>query len=108
MTRKVFDQLTFEKMASVMQVMGDANRLRILMLLEGVEMSVGELVQRTGLSQPLVSYHLRLLREAGIVKDREDSTQRYYSLIRSDYIKILRFAERLVHTGESWWRKWRI
>jgi DNA-binding transcriptional ArsR family regulator len=42
--------------------------------------SVGELVDRLALSQPGVSKHLRLLREAGLVQARHDAQRRWYQL----------------------------
>jgi DNA-binding transcriptional ArsR family regulator len=42
--------------------------------------SVGELVERTGLSQPGVSKHLRVLRESGLVRVRRDAQRRLYDL----------------------------
>jgi DNA-binding transcriptional ArsR family regulator len=46
------------------------NRLRIVRRLAGGEASVGDLIDHVGLSQPLVSHHLRRLREAGLVVSR--------------------------------------
>ncbi len=58
----------------------EPRRRRILDLLAGGERSVGELVERIGLSQPLVSKHLRVLREVGLVRVRDDGRQRLYRL----------------------------
>ena len=44
------------------------------------EISVGDLVERLGLSQPTVSKHLRVLRDHGLVTVREDGQHRYYRL----------------------------
>ena len=45
------------------------------------EMSVGEMVDRLGITQPTVSKHLKVLREHGLVHVREDGQHRYYSLV---------------------------
>ena len=45
------------------------------------EMSVGEMVERLGITQPTVSKHLKVLREHGLVHVREDGQHRYYSLV---------------------------
>lgn len=55
-------------------------RRQILELLRGRERSVNELVQRLKLSQPGVSKHLRVLREAGLVSVRADGRRRLYGL----------------------------
>ena len=55
-------------------------RRRILELLREGERGVGELVERLGLSQPGVSKHLRVLREAGLVEVRPEGRRRWYGL----------------------------
>jgi DNA-binding transcriptional ArsR family regulator len=58
----------------------EPRRRQILDLLGGGERSVTELVGLLGLAQPLVSKHLRVLREVGLVDVREDGRQRLYRL----------------------------
>jgi DNA-binding transcriptional ArsR family regulator len=70
-----------EYVAERFRVLGDATRLTILRtLIDGDPLSVGELVERTGSSQPNVSKHLRLLADAGIVSRRAEGTSAYYSV----------------------------
>ncbi|TFG74239.1 MAG: transcriptional regulator [Chrysiogenales bacterium] len=54
----------------LLQTLGDANRLRIIRFIGAGECSVGEIVSATGLSQPLVSHHLRVLRERQVLEPR--------------------------------------
>lgn len=65
------------------QVLGEPNRKAILDLLRDGERPVGELVGHLGLSQPAVSKHLRVLKEAGLVEARADAQRRLYR-IRSE------------------------
>ena len=58
----------------------EPRRRQILDLLADGERSVGDLVERLGLSQPLVSKHLRVLREVGLVQVRDEGRQRLYRL----------------------------
>jgi DNA-binding transcriptional ArsR family regulator len=58
----------------------EPRRRQILDVLAGGELSVTELVGRLGLSQPLVSKHLRVLREVGLVDVRDEGRQRLYRL----------------------------
>ena len=58
----------------------EPRRRQILDLLTGGELSVNELVARLGLAQPLVSKHLRVLREVGLVEVRDAGRQRVYRL----------------------------
>ena len=73
---------TIETIADVFDVVADPTRRDIVRLLHdhpgSGEMSVGELVEALGITQPTVSKHLKVLREAGLVGVREDGQHRYY------------------------------
>ena len=58
----------------------EPRRRQILDLLAGGERSVNDLVRKLGLSQPLVSKHLRVLREVGAVEVRDEGRRRMYRL----------------------------
>jgi DNA-binding transcriptional ArsR family regulator len=62
------------------EVMAEPNRRVIVELLRERERTVGELVGALDVSQPAVSKHLRVLREAGLVDSRVDAQRRYYSV----------------------------
>jgi DNA-binding transcriptional ArsR family regulator len=62
------------------EAIAEPNRRNILDLLRAGERPAGELVQALAISQPGVSKHLRLLREAGLVRVRADGQRRLYSL----------------------------
>jgi DNA-binding transcriptional ArsR family regulator len=66
--------------AVVFQALGEPRRLEILDLLRDGERPVGELVDRLGVSQPAVSKHLRILKEAGLVDVRADAQRRLYRI----------------------------
>ena len=59
-------------------VLAEPTRRRILDLLRTQELSVNALVERLEISQPGVSKHLRVLREAGLVEVRHDAQRRLY------------------------------
>jgi DNA-binding transcriptional ArsR family regulator len=67
-----------ETRADPFEVLAEPNRRRILDLLQGAERPVGELVTALALSQPAVSKHLRVLRQAGMVEVRRDAQRRLY------------------------------
>lgn len=67
-------------MSAPFAVLAEPQRRRILDLLIEAERPVGELVKATELSQPAVSKHLRVLREAGLVDVRIDAQRRIYSV----------------------------
>ena len=63
-----------------LQALGEARRVEILELLRDGERPVGELVRQLGVSQPAVSKHLRVLRDAGLVEMRVDAQRRLYRI----------------------------
>ena len=64
--------------ARVLDALGDPTRRTVLELLRGGERSVRELTDATGVSQPAVSQHLRVLRDAGLVAVRPVGTRRLH------------------------------
>jgi DNA-binding transcriptional ArsR family regulator len=62
------------------EVMAEPTRRDILDLLRDGERPVGELVDRLRMSQPAVSKHLRVLRDAGLVDVRPDAQRRLYRI----------------------------
>ncbi|HEV7949872.1 MAG TPA: metalloregulator ArsR/SmtB family transcription factor [Glaciihabitans sp.] len=76
-------------MADIFDVVADATRRDLLSLLleryvaadsDRGELSVGEIVDKLGLSQPTVSKHLKVLRDHGLAVVREEGQHRYYRL----------------------------
>ncbi|MBS1703045.1 MAG: winged helix-turn-helix transcriptional regulator [Armatimonadetes bacterium] len=65
-------------MQSVFEVIVEPNRRAILSLLAASEQSVGEIEKQLGMSQPKVSKHLRVLRDAGLVQAQIDAQRRVY------------------------------
>ena len=63
-----------------MDALGDPTRRAVFELLQGGEQSVGELASRLPVSRPAVSQHLKVLKEAGLVTDRQEGTRRLYQL----------------------------
>ncbi|HET6529123.1 MAG TPA: metalloregulator ArsR/SmtB family transcription factor [Actinoplanes sp.] len=64
----------------VLAALAEPTRRRIADALRGSEASVGDLVAALGMSQPAVSKHLRVLRDAGVVSARTAAQQRIYRL----------------------------
>jgi DNA-binding transcriptional ArsR family regulator len=66
--------------AETFEVVAEPTRRRILDLLVERERSVGELVESLSISQPGVSKHLRVLKDAGLVQVRREAQRRWYGL----------------------------
>jgi len=71
---------------AVFEVVAEPTRRRILDLLREAERPVGELVDTLGVSQPRISKHLRVLRDAGLVEARVDAQRRLYR-VRSEPLR---------------------
>lgn len=67
-------------LADRFQALSDEKRLRILALLLDGEQCVCDLTEALGVGQSLLSFHLKSLKEAGLVDDRRDGRWVYYSL----------------------------
>jgi DNA-binding transcriptional ArsR family regulator len=65
---------------AALEVLAEPRRRAILELLRDGERPVGDLVGRLGVSQPAVSKHLRVLRDAGLVDVRVDAQRRLYRI----------------------------
>jgi DNA-binding transcriptional ArsR family regulator len=75
-------------MASPFEVLAEPNRRRILDLLRVEERPVGDLVRELEVSQPAVSKHLRVLRDAGLVTVRPRAQRRLYR-VRTEPLRAL-------------------
>jgi DNA-binding transcriptional ArsR family regulator len=69
-----------DRLALTYKVLGDPNRLKIVMALRKVEMCVCDLAAFTGLSDSAVSHQLRRLKDLALVKSRREGQIIYYSL----------------------------
>jgi len=78
-----------EKLAKIIKVLGDPNRLNIVLSIGRDSRSVTEIIDSTGLSQTLVSFHLKALRTSAIVMTERNGPFIYYSLTESSLLDIL-------------------
>ena len=72
-------------LAELFQALADPSRLRILALLARMELSVGELAQLLGQSQPRVSRHVRILSDAGLVERRKEGSWVFLALADTEH-----------------------
>src|ERR1700757_2774837 len=69
---------TMDRLGSMARAAGDPTRLRLLLLLRQAELTVSELVEIVGQSQPRVSRHLKLLGEAGLLERFKEGSWVFY------------------------------
>jgi DNA-binding transcriptional ArsR family regulator len=72
------DEFPFEPMAAIFKVLGDPTRLQLLQAMSLECKSVSRLVAESGLPQPIVSHHLRILRDAGLARAERHGAYKFY------------------------------
>ena len=77
------------KLEIMLQTLGVSNRLKIIEFIGSAERSVGEIVTYLGLSQPLVSHHLKALRETQILVTTRKGAFVYYRLKDTTLLDLL-------------------
>ena len=80
LAEQVGSKNTGKKQSKLFKALADETRLKILGLLEIREMCVCEIMVALDLTQPTASYHLGLLENTGLVKDRKEGKWVFYSL----------------------------
>ncbi|MFW6192433.1 MAG: ArsR/SmtB family transcription factor [Gemmatimonadota bacterium] len=83
------------------QALSDEKRLRILELLRDGEECVCELTEAMEVSQSLLSFHLKKLKEAGLVRDRREGRWAYYRLNTEGLVELRDRLDELAGTGEA-------
>jgi DNA-binding transcriptional ArsR family regulator len=87
MTERLKNQNRFK--STVLHALSDPIRLEIISYLRDGEKCVCEIVPHLNLIQPLVSRHLKILKDVGIVRCRKDGTRRMYSIVDSRIFKVV-------------------
>jgi len=83
------DQLAGEEARALLKALADPLRLQVIEVLGAGELCVCELTEHLGLAQSKLSFHLRVLKEAGLLADRQSGRWVYYRL-RPEAIEQLR------------------
>jgi ArsR family transcriptional regulator, arsenate/arsenite/antimonite-responsive transcriptional repressor len=81
--------LPLKNLLTVFKALSDKTRLRILKLLGHGELCVCDIVAAFDMTQPRVSFHLNVLKQAGLVKDRKEGKWMHYGIDDSDLFKRL-------------------
>ena len=86
----------YRQIAPFYKSLADENRLKIIMNLTDGEKSVSEIVEETGLSQPLISHHLKELKNSLIVKTERRSSFVFYELSEPALVNLIKLTNQLV------------
>lgn len=87
-----------DELLNIFKALSDETRLRILKLLEHGELCVCDIVAALNMVQPKVSFHLNVLKEAALIRDRKQGRWIHYSIDDSDMFRrflILSVLERI-------------
>ena len=76
------------------QALGDPTRRAVFEQLRGGPRAVGEIARGLPVSRPAVSQHLRVLKEAGLVTDRQDGTRRLYRVDPGGLAELREYLDR--------------
>jgi ArsR family transcriptional regulator len=76
-----------QDLLNVFKALSDETRLRVIKLLENGELCVCDIFTALDMSQPKVSFHLNVLKEAGFLKDRKQGRWTHYRLDDSDFFR---------------------
>jgi DNA-binding transcriptional ArsR family regulator len=77
----------------VLEALADPTRRSLFERLRHRPHTVGELATLAGVRQPTVSQHLRVLREAQLVQDRQEGTRRFYTADRTGLVALREYVE---------------
>lgn len=80
----------------VFDAIAQPTRREILRVLAAGELSAGKVAARFDLTQPAISQHLKVLKEAGLVRERRDGTRRLYRVRAEGLNDVQRFLEELL------------
>ncbi len=87
-----------KELLSMFKALSDETRLRVVKLLASGELCVCHIVAALDMSQSKISFHLKILKEAGLVKDRREGKWMHYRLDESDLftrLLVLSIGERV-------------
>jgi len=76
----IYKRWRMREIANIFKALSDDTRLRVIKLLQERELCVCELMQVLAMSQPRISRHMSVLKNAGLVEDRREGKWVYYSL----------------------------
>lgn len=85
----ITDEKILDSLARLFRLLSDANRLKIIFAIGKDKKSVSEIMNETSLSQTLTSFHLRPLRESGILTTERKGPFIYYSVAEPVLLELL-------------------
>ena len=90
-----------DQFIGIMESLSDPIRINILELMMGGEVCVCDIVKITGLSQSKISYHIKILKDSGLISDRQEGRWVYYKLDLEVLSDIKNWMGNLIQSSSS-------
>lgn len=101
MMKNIVKQEVKESLAELFRIMGDRSRLSVLLCLSERSRNVSEIVRELGMKQSLVSHHLKVLRQYGLVSAQRNSPFVLYSASEAKLEQLISLAVEIVEQKRS-------
>lgn len=90
----------FRLTTPIFQALGDVNRQQIIMiLLKNDSLNVNQITEQMSISRPAVSHHLKILKQAELVRPNKNGKEIYYSLTTSNFLEYMKGLVSVIEAG---------
>ncbi len=94
-------KINTEQFVGIMESLSDPIRINILELMMKGEICVCDIVKLTGLSQSKISYHIKILKDSGLISDRQEGRWVYYKLDLEVLSDIQNWMSNLIQSSKN-------
>ena len=94
-------KINSEQFVGIMESLSDPIRINILELMMNGEICVCDIVKVTGLSQSKISYHIKILKDSGLIRDRQEGRWVYYKLDLEVLSDIQNWMSNLIQSSKN-------
>ena len=94
-------KINSEQFVGIMESLSDPIRINILELMMNGEICVCDIVKVTGLSQSKISYHIKILKDSGLISDRQEGRWVYYALDSEVLSDIQNWIGKLIDSSKN-------
>ena len=94
-------KINSEQFVGIMESLSDPIRVNILELMINGEICVCDIVKATGMSQSKISYHIKILKDSGLISDRQEGRWVYYKLDFEVLSDIQNWIGNLIHSSKN-------
>ena len=94
-------KINSEQFVGIMESLSDPIRINILELMMNGEICVCDIVKLTGLTQSKISYHIKILKDSGLISDRQEGRWVYYKLDLEVLSDIKNWMGNLIQSSSS-------